>query len=664
MSEPQPATPAAADWEAFYANYRKPGYVPGYELTSKLGGGQFGIVFRARKQSIGKDYAIKFLQVDDGEVRRAIVAELEQLKYFAQIDHPNLVSIEDRGEVDGIPYLVMSFAGTETLRDRIFGDGKAPTGEERDQLVQFFLQACRGVAALHDRSLVHFDLKPANVFLKGNVARVGDYGLSKLVTHSRGSLSMGRGTPYYMAPELLQRRGDARSDVYSLGVMLFEILCGRLPFTGDSEWEVLKKHEEAPLEVPAHVGHTERAVLQRCMAKDPAARFQSVAEVLAAFGAPTGAGAAAWSEVRHGADDAGFAAGPSPGSAAPPPPPDDDDPYAGFRRASREAWENARKIAKDASQNARKIAKRAHREAREAWREVAEGKARKTRRRVAAWQRMRSIHRARRERERAERRLHTRRGLRTAAVFLATTFVLAVGLFLFWSVAAPQRQVTYVGMPDAPRDVSSAASVAGTESPAQPIPIPNDPAARVLSTVSVPEDLVAEVSRGEPEWLGKLQIDVAAARDELHARLARIEELQQQAAMLREVSVPRFRVQYGLPPTEQVEMRRQLDQLLDAKKWQPQVAAELRQFAPEVLALAANELAVTPPDGSGNERAARLRRFLEQITGYRGLRPEGENRLGAAQLAKVNAELGNLWMWYLNEVAPSKQVWDASQRVR
>ena len=166
------------------------------------------------------------------------------------------------------------------------------------------------------------------------------------------------------------------------------------------------------------------------------------------------------------------------------------------------------------------------------------------------------------------------------------------------------------------------------------------------------------------EWLGKLQIDVAAARDELHARLARIEELQQQAAMLREVSVPRFRVQYGLPPTEQVEMRRQLDQLLDAKKWQPQVAAELRQFAPEVLALAANELAVTPPDGSGNERAARLRRFLEQITGYRGLRPEGENRLGTAQLAKVNAELGNLWMWYLNEVAPSKQVWDASQRVR
>jgi serine/threonine protein kinase len=107
------------DWEAFYRDYRKPGYVSGFEITTKLGGGMFGLVFRARKQSIGKDYAIKFLQVDDGEVRRAVLAELEQVKLFAQIDHPNLVSIEDRGEVDGIPYLVMAFAGSETLRDRI-----------------------------------------------------------------------------------------------------------------------------------------------------------------------------------------------------------------------------------------------------------------------------------------------------------------------------------------------------------------------------------------------------------------------------------------------------------------------------------------------------------------------------------------------------------------
>ena len=252
--------PAAADWEAFYANYRKPGYVRGFEITTKLGAGMFGLVFKAVRQSIGKEYAIKFLKVDDGEVRRAVLQELDQVRYFAQVDHPNLVAIEDKGEVDGIPFLVMSYAGSETLRDRLPGDAST-----RGETLNLFLQACRGVAALHERSLVHFDLKPANVFLKGSVARVGDYGLSKLVTHSQRSMSMGRGTPYYMAPEMLQRKGDHRSDIYSLGVMLYETLCGDVPFKGDSEWEVLKKHETAPVVFPSGVDPRLANVVRRCV---------------------------------------------------------------------------------------------------------------------------------------------------------------------------------------------------------------------------------------------------------------------------------------------------------------------------------------------------------------------------------------------------------------
>src|SRR5204862_508178 len=176
--------------------YRKPGYVPGFEIVNKLGGGMFGLVFKARKESIGKDYAVKFLKVDDDTVRDAVVRELDNVSYFAQIDHPNLVSIEDRGTVDGIPYLVMSYAGQETLQKRLSGGRLS-----RDDALRIFVQAARGVQALHDHSLVHFDLKPANIFLKGDVARVGDYGLSKLVSASRNSLSFGRGTPYYMAPE-------------------------------------------------------------------------------------------------------------------------------------------------------------------------------------------------------------------------------------------------------------------------------------------------------------------------------------------------------------------------------------------------------------------------------------------------------------------------------
>lgn len=300
------------DWESFYRDYRKPGYVPGYEVVNKLGGGVFGMVYKARKESIGKDYAIKFLKVDDEVVRDAVVRELESVRFFAQVDHPNLVSIEDKGEVDGIPYIIMSYAGDDTLRKRL--DGGRFT---RDEALRYFIQAARGVQALHERSLVHFDLKPANIFLKGDIARVGDYGLSKLVTESRNSLSFGRGTPYYMAPEMLQRRGDQQSDIYSLGVILYECLTGDVPFKGDSEWEVLKKHETAPVSFPAGMGDTERRVIARCLAKLPDERFSSVAELLHALDAPASLGESLVLPPLRPAPSPGLSSVPPP--AAPPP---------------------------------------------------------------------------------------------------------------------------------------------------------------------------------------------------------------------------------------------------------------------------------------------------------------------------------------------------------
>jgi serine/threonine-protein kinase len=284
-SEHLPSPPPRVDWESFYLNYRKPGYLPGFEIVNKLGGGMFGLVFKARKESIGKDYAIKFLKVDDETVRDAVARELETVHFFAQIDHPNLVSIEDKGSVDGIPYLVMSYAGQETLQKRLQQGGMT-----REDALHVFVQAARGVQALHDHSLVHFDLKPANIFLKGDVARVGDYGLSKLVSESRNSLSFGRGTPYYMAPEMLQRRGDARSDVYSLGILLYECLYGDVPFRGDSEWEVLRKHEVATPEFPPDSLPEDRAIVLRCLAKRPEERFASVGDLLRALQAPVALG--------------------------------------------------------------------------------------------------------------------------------------------------------------------------------------------------------------------------------------------------------------------------------------------------------------------------------------------------------------------------------------
>ncbi len=273
-----PRDPSPIDWEAFYHGYRKPGYVPGFEILHKIGGGAFGIVFRARKESIGKDYAIKFFKVDDETVRDTFLRELGSVRHFAQLDHPNLVSIEDQGEVDGIPYIVMGYAGDRTLRT-LLEDGSLT----RTQALSIFGQVARGVAALHDHSIVHFDLKPSNIFLNGDLVRVGDYGLARLVTQSRNSLTFGRGTPYYMAPEVLHRRGDQRSDIYSLGVLLYECLAGDVPFHGDSEWEVLRKHETEQPEIPRRLAANERAVIDRCLQKDPADRFESVDELIEAL---------------------------------------------------------------------------------------------------------------------------------------------------------------------------------------------------------------------------------------------------------------------------------------------------------------------------------------------------------------------------------------------
>ncbi len=647
MSDPQPVTAAAADWEAFYASYRKPGYVPGYEITSKLGGGMFGLVFRARKQSIGKDYAIKFLQVEDGEVRRAVVAELEQLQYFAQIDHPNLVSIEDRGEVDGIPYFVMSFAGTETLASRLPADGRPPAGERRAELLQCFLQACRGVAALHERSLVHFDLKPANVFLKGNVARVGDYGLSKLVTHSRGSLSMGRGTPYYMAPEMLQRRGDARSDVYSLGVMLYEILCGKVPFTGESEWEVLRKHETEPPALPSHLSASERAILQRCLAKDPAARFQSVRDLLAAFGAPAGAGAAAWTEVARVTTEVVRGAVPPPLPRVPPPPlPPPPDAYDGLRKASKEAWTHARKIANEAAKNARAIAMRAQQDARSAWREAMAKKREKQQRRLQAWTRLRGMRRLRRDRERAERRAHNGRALRTAFVFLFVTLGLASVGFLSFALLAP-----------------TVVEVRSTSSIAPPAPAaPTEPSLFVRR--GVPRDLVAFVSPGQPDWVARVREDAAEAERLVRARAAQIEAVARAAQQQAERTLPQLQAQVPLPPEEQVVILQQIEQLTSEAVPEPIVVVELLQQAPESLVIAARELAKDGLGAREPDRVRRLHRFLVQATGFHGLSTESDVLAPPEELVEANRRLGALWMWFLNETAWSASTWRAFDALR
>jgi len=267
------------DWEVFYARFREPDFVPGYEIHNRLGGGSFGEVYKARKASIGKSYAIKFLKIDGEEQRDAAMRELEQVRHFAALDHPNLVSIEDMGEAAGVPYLIMGYAGEDTLARRL----KAARLDEATALL-YFVQVCRGVLALHDRRLVHFDLKPSNVFLKGDVARVGDYGLSKMMADGRSTLSFGRGTPQYMAPEMLKNRADHRADVYSLGVLLYESLSGRIPYEGVIPGAFHVREDDLAPPFPADFPARLKPVVIGCLRLSPEHRYGSVADVLNALG--------------------------------------------------------------------------------------------------------------------------------------------------------------------------------------------------------------------------------------------------------------------------------------------------------------------------------------------------------------------------------------------
>lgn len=292
------------DWERFYNAFRTPDFIPGYEIQNHLGGGAFGEVYKARKTSIGKAYAIKFLRLDDATQKDATERELEQVRLFAAIDHPNLVTIEDMGVVLGVPFLVMGYAGEDTLARRIMRREL-----ERETALRYFVQACRGVLALHDRRLAHFDLKPGNIFLNGDVARVGDYGLAKLLTEGRATLSFGRGTPHYMAPEMLRNRADHRADLYSLGVILFESLTFTLPYAS-AEGAILLREDDAPPNFPSSFPPALRPVVERCLRIDPAQRFASVHELLAAMGQTARQGDSV--RIPWGAGE------PAPAPAAPP----------------------------------------------------------------------------------------------------------------------------------------------------------------------------------------------------------------------------------------------------------------------------------------------------------------------------------------------------------
>jgi putative nucleotidyltransferase with HDIG domain len=266
--------------------------VGGYRLVTALRSGGMGTVYYAEHTVIGRRAAVKVLHPAIAHDPQLISRFLIEARAANDIRHPNVVEITDLGHTGDLHYIVMSFLEGETLGERL----------EREKIldeattIRIIRQIASALAAAHDHGIVHRDLKPENVFLLNHpdypdYVKVLDFGIAKLIgpqqPNAPHNTMMGTvlGTPAYMSPE--QCRGQAeldhRSDIYSLGIMLYEMLTGEVPFRRDSPAEVLLAHVRdlpaSPLDLnPKLSGHISDAIL-RALDKDPARRFASMREL-------------------------------------------------------------------------------------------------------------------------------------------------------------------------------------------------------------------------------------------------------------------------------------------------------------------------------------------------------------------------------------------------
>ncbi len=296
----------------------------GYTIQRGVGRGGFGEVYYAVSDG-GREVALKYLR-DNPEVELRGVAACMNFK------SPNLVKIFDvKQSAEGEYFIIMEYVSGPSLRDLLLAE---PKGMGPQKAAFFVRELAKGLSYLHERGVVHRDLKPGNVFYEDGYVKIGDYGLSKFISVSRHSAQTASvGTVHYMAPEVGSGNYSRGIDIYALGVILYEMLLGKVPFEGSSMGEVLMKHlTEQPEvdELPQPFGR----VIRQALAKDPSDRYQTADEMVAELmgvddirQSVAGFDPSSLSGVvRQAVPDVGRS--PAPSSNPPPPPPVPVPPYA------------------------------------------------------------------------------------------------------------------------------------------------------------------------------------------------------------------------------------------------------------------------------------------------------------------------------------------------
>lgn len=268
-----------------------------YRVIEPLGQGGMATVYKAYHAALDRYVAIKVLHPAFKEDPNFLARFNREARIVAKLDHPNIVPIYDFDEERGMPYLVMRYIDGKTLKT-ILREGAMPVG----RALSIIRPVAEGLAYAHEQGILHRDIKPSNIIIASDQhIFLTDFGLARIAQASDSTISQDMliGTPQYISPE--QARGvpaTERSDIYSLGVVLFEMLTGRVPFSADTPYAIIHDHIYSPLPLPTSINpglpkDVER-VLLKALAKDPAARYANAIELLnalyqaAGIPAPTG----------------------------------------------------------------------------------------------------------------------------------------------------------------------------------------------------------------------------------------------------------------------------------------------------------------------------------------------------------------------------------------
>jgi serine/threonine-protein kinase len=261
-----------------------------YQIKSLLGRGGMGVVYLAHDIQLDEPVALKLLRSEVLQQDPTLLQRFKlEIRLARRITHRNVLRTHDFGESGGVPYISMEYVEGVTLKDLVRTRGALPVGVG----LRIAKQMCLGLDAAHAEGVIHRDIKPQNMLIIPETGdlKITDFGIarvSEVGNEQVTSTGMVLGTPAYMPPEQAQGKpADFRSDIYSLGVVLFEIFCGRVPFSGDTHVAVLMQQIQSappsPRSLNPKLPEALEAVILKCLEKSPARRYARASEVLAAL---------------------------------------------------------------------------------------------------------------------------------------------------------------------------------------------------------------------------------------------------------------------------------------------------------------------------------------------------------------------------------------------